>query len=165
MSFDLGKKLAMGGFVIAIIVGLIQTFSIHSIWLEVPTALMVAAGFALMWYTSGNILYMAIGAAYIIGYVLGYIFPANGAFGSLIIFVIVNLYLLIWAFKRFSGGDMMGAIILGGIFLLSFAIRLALVLLTDIFGSIYGILAIISLIIPVLIAAAKAYMVFTETEK
>ena len=171
MNYDLGKKLVMGGFGAAVIVGLVQAFGKIPLltWLDVLLYLTIAAGFALMWYTSGNILYLAVSATYILGYILGIVlsslFPNSILIASALYFIAANLYLLVWAYKRFCDGDMAGAAIIGGIFVFNLAERVIVGTLLDRLGVITGLNAVTMLIIPVVVAAAKIYMAFTESEK
>ena len=163
MSFDLGKKLVMGGFGIALISSFSQFLNLASVYtvINILAALTVAAGFAMMWCTGGNILHLGVAGAYALGFVLSLFLSGLPAVLSAIIF---NVYLLIWAFKRFSDGDMTGAVIIGGIYAIS-------AVFSSLFGFLYNmglelkLISIISAIFGILIGGGKIFAAMTESEK
>lgn len=164
MSFDLGKKLVMGGFGLALISSFSQFLSLASVYtvINILAALTVAAGFAMMWYMGGNILHLGVAGAYALGFVLSLFLSGLPAILSAIIF---NVYLLIWAFKRFSDGDMMGAIIIGGIYTITVVLSPALSFLYNMGRIDLKLVSIISLIFSLGIGGGKIFAAMSESEK
>lgn len=162
MSFDLGKKLAAGGFILVLIripLNAIGLAAIPTI-IGVISMLSVAGGFAMMWLTGGNILHLGIGGLYAVGFIVSLLFPS----AWIITGIASILYILVWAFKRFSDGDMTGAVMLGGAavltlassFILDFLIRLGLAL---------SVVSVVSLLITLAAVGIKTLMALSESEK
>ena len=163
MSYDLGKKLVTGGFILVLIKIPLNAIGLAAIptIIGVISMLSVAGGFAMMWYTGGNILHLGVAGAYALGFILSLLLSGLPAVLSAIIF---NVYLLIWAFKRFSDGDMMGAVIIGGIYAITVVLSPALSFLYNM-GIELKLISIISLIFSLGIGGGKIFAAMSESEK
>ena len=189
MNYDLGKKLVTVGFFLTTILSVITSVMLMFMqnMLELtPLAkalntvaaantvifLAIAAGFALMWFTGGNLLDLFIGGTMIVGWIVSpnisrYLGPDVYTVGwiSMLLSALSALYLLVWAYKYLAKNPMM-SILLGGVFLIGvFADPILNWLASDIGISSVIITIIFSIPLTIACGGVRIFAAMTESEK
>ena len=154
--FRSGRKLVSSGIIMSLAFALVPSFSAQTMHTFMIIAnIAVVAGFVLMWLASGNILCLATGGAYGVGYLLALLIPASGIFIS----IIANIYLLIWAFKRFTDGNIIPAVALGAVFIASIFSQAIRTTLTPLIGEVYAIYYY-----PIALAVVQSFVALFERD-
>lgn len=188
MSFDLGKKITVGGFVLITILSIVQsaynviyiTNSLHngimmntnlvqtiSLLITIVT-IATLGGFALMWFTSGKIAYLAIGISMILGAFIPSFFEkfiGSLALLSIISLISTGLYMFIWALSRFSDNIIIAAALAASPFISIISLSISDFLIVGV--GLNTTITIILVTIPLTLVAGgiKVFAAYTESEK